>query len=289
MRLHGELPRFQFGEGEEVADQVGEPVRVVLDDAEKAVPAPRVVGQVAGEERLRVSLYHGDRGSQLVGDVGHEVAADLVRLFHGAYVVEYRHHAAQFHPLQERHPVHQGGLPAGKGQLPALLLPFGEHLTARGVEVRVSRDLEKLFPLHIRRGAEHGAEGRIDQGDDRSLVGDHHPFAHSLQDGVQPVPFRGDPVQLLLYPRRHVVHHLGELAQFVGALHRDPRAVLAVPDAGRAGGEGSQVARVDVGEDIGEKKRGDHRDGQRGCQGALQPLFCLLQPGEGEGEADDRA
>ena len=91
--LHVRPAGVQAAEGQQVLDDPGHPVRLADDDVQKAVL--HGAGDVlAVPDGLRVAADVGQRGAQLVGDVGHELLAHLLVFPLGGDVVHYRHHPA---------------------------------------------------------------------------------------------------------------------------------------------------------------------------------------------------
>ncbi len=110
-----------------------------MDDLEEPVPRLVVFGIV--QQRFGVALDGGERRAQLVRDVGHEVAANLVGALEVGDVVHHEHRAAprRFHG---RHAGHQraGGV-AREGQLQAVGLLAGQRAADVFHDARVADGL----------------------------------------------------------------------------------------------------------------------------------------------------
>src|SRR4029434_5153247 len=71
------LPRIEPRQAQQVADQALHALAMPRDDLEELIRLLRI--RTIVQQRLNVATNRRERRTQLVRDVGHEVAADLIR------------------------------------------------------------------------------------------------------------------------------------------------------------------------------------------------------------------
>lgn len=90
--VHGETGGIGRSEGLEIADEPGQPCHLPVQRRQRGL----VRGHDAVEHRLGIALQDGQRGPQLVGHIGHDVAtAPASRLQPICHVIEGRRQLAQ--------------------------------------------------------------------------------------------------------------------------------------------------------------------------------------------------
>ena len=85
--VEADVAGLEMGQCQDVLDQEGQPVRVVLDLFEEAM-GERLGVRLGVEQRLDVSLDDRERGAQLVADVGHEFLPKVLQPLEPGEVVE---------------------------------------------------------------------------------------------------------------------------------------------------------------------------------------------------------
>ena len=79
MHVHHDPAGFEPGNREQVLDEVGEPIRVLLDGLEESRGDLGIIFRAVNES-LDVALDHGKRRAQFMADVGEELRFQLVQL-----------------------------------------------------------------------------------------------------------------------------------------------------------------------------------------------------------------
>ena len=172
-----------MGQCQDVLDQEGQPVGVVLDFFEEAM-GERIGVRLGIEQRLDVPLDDRERGAQLVADVGHEFLPQVFQPLEPSEVVEDEDGAPViFVPVADGHPV----------DLQELLVEVGQHDFLLDDLVVLPQEVDQLVNLVDADGLHHGlvfwlggqleqfAEGRVGKLDDALLVGDEHALGHVLE------------------------------------------------------------------------------------------------------------
>src|SRR5262245_59265639 len=289
--LDRELARLDARQAEEVGHQVGQPLHVGVD-ALKELDVVALVVQRAREQRLDEALDRGQRGLQLVRDVGDEVAPDALQAPQLRDVVQHDDEAALAAALE------------GAGvDLEDALLPAPEEVDLeRLLAARRARAPEQVLELLDRRevpqAPAHGggrddleqrARGLVDEGHAVLLVHRHDALDHARQHGAE--------LRVLLGERRDAARDLGpELVQglaqeadLVGP--RDAHAALVAPggefarDARHGGDRARDPARDEEPEeerDEDARARAEHDRARGGAELALDEAHG--QPGAHEPE-----
>ncbi len=249
---------FDPREQEQVRDDRVEAVHLAEHDAQKALRAG-LVREAVFQQRLDETLDRGDRRPQLVGDVGHEVAADVLQVPQPRHVVHYDQHADL--------------LPAGVVQRRAVGVQ-PTFARAEEAEVAVQRrrtGLEVLDELQQVRLAEHfidaspadqvrldaqqpGARSVHAQHGAREIDG-HHAFFHAGEHGLVLALLPQDALNAIVEHGGHRVERFGQHADFLHGIVG--QAILPVA-AGEAFG-----AAADSLQGADQRPRGQNRAGSR--------------------------
>ena len=189
----------------------------------------------AVEQRFHESLDRGDRRLQLVRDVGHEIAADVLQAAKIGDVVQH-HHGADAAALG----VVQGGAAglqhafviAVQHDVVVDRLVAAQRPADEPPQVGVAHDFLQTAALGLRLiDAQQLARGLV-QADHALLVVDgQHSFDHARQDGPLFVVLADDGADPLLQLLRHLVEGFGQAGQLVRVGHDQAEAELA---AGKA-------------------------------------------------------
>src|SRR5450759_515473 len=209
--------RFEPGQGQQVLDDVGEPDGLTVQVADEAVGDIRVM-RGAGDERLDDRPHVRHRRTELMGDVGHEVAPHALQLALGRNVLKDADHAADLAgPGGDRADLDLEGPPARQRYRDFLL----DDLPAPGF----------LYgPVDSRRVVDLGERPahRVIAGGPQQLLGDRvyhprpqvaaqhdYPDVDVLEDRLEPVALlRQEPVVFA-----HLVGHRVEVLRQVVQLH----------------------------------------------------------------------
>ena len=247
------LPGVQPGQGEQILDDVGHPVRLGQDDPQEALLS--VGGHPAGAvgQGLGVAADVGEGGAQLVGDVGHELPAQLLVPAQVGDVVD-DHQSARLALLVKGGeqqlqipPVHLPLPLQHVGPLQPQHLPQGGHVAE-----------ELLIPGVLPDGAaEHLLRRRVGL-DDPAVVGEgHHTVGHVEEEGVQLVALVLHLLDGVLEPAGHLVEGVGEHADLVVRAHGQPPGEVAAGHLFRSGGELPDGGDHRPGQQEGEQHRDD--------------------------------
>ena len=190
------------------------------DDFQKA---PRVVAilERAAQQRLQVAVDGGERGAQLVGDVGHELRAYLLEPPELGDVVQHHDDAGIIGGQPQRHRIGLDGALEGPGH--AQLASDDGALAAQPapadqlVQADVADDLEQRRALGPRGlEAEHRPGALVHQYDVAAAIDGQHALDHAVEDRADLGPLVleiGEPVPQPLGQR---VDGAGQHADLVG-------------------------------------------------------------------------
>ena len=248
-----------------------------MDDLEEPVPRLVVFGIV--QQRFGVALDGGERRAQLVRDVGHEVAANLVGALEVGDVVHHEHRAAprRFHG---RHAGHQraGGV-AREGQLQAVGLLAGQRAADVFHDARVADGLHVGMVERALLELEDAPGGVVHQLQASLLVDHEHAFHHAGEDGLHPGAVARQAVEAaaqLLHGLVHAAHHLAQVV--VAVIGRRPAEIpqRVAPGGREHGGHPRLLAR----QVAGPRKR-RHRQRERGAGQEREEDWHRHQAGAG--------
>ena len=94
LHVHDDLAGLEPRDGEQVLDEEGEAVGVAVDGLEEPDHGLALI-HGAAEQRLGVALDQGERGSQLMADVGHELPALILQALVLRQVVKHEQGARE--------------------------------------------------------------------------------------------------------------------------------------------------------------------------------------------------
>ncbi len=210
------------------------------------------------EQRFDVPAHGGERRAQLVGDVGDEVAPDLIGSVQVGDVVQHQDGAARNRRCDRRRAGDEErvGL-AGQRQLEAIARrPAQRRGNLRG-DVGVTHDLEVVPSFRRILQLEHPAAGGVDELQPPVIVDDQDPLDHTAEDrfharavGVALGRATGDLAD-------GIVQHARDGSNFVGAVVARRLRQIA---GGVALGDRRNRAHAPA-----EERRHDPRHGQ-GCE-----------------------
>ncbi len=177
------LHSFQLGKREKVVDQGDHPVHIFFDDIEKVLIFFRIAFSIHGLQCFNESLDGGERGFQLVGDIGGECFLHVLKFFDPGDVVEYDQC-----PDPGPGVVMQGG---GVDVEDIFFPPVDQHVFFHGMaggqggldkflEFVVSGRFKDMFSFEYgRRKIEDPSGGLVHGNDSFILVDCDHPFPHA--------------------------------------------------------------------------------------------------------------
>ena len=264
----------QPGEGEEILNDVGHPVRLRDDNVQE------VVGGVQGDvplgvpEGLGIGPDIGQGSPELVGDVGHEFLSPLLVPVLLRHVVKDDEDTS---PL----PVGEGSQIDLQGLVPGLQLPLGEVGPLEGQHLL--EGVNGAEELVIGALGTHGALEHVVGGgvavDELAVVGEgHHAVGHVEKKGVQLVPLVLHGGQSGLEHSGHFVKGAGEDANLVGGLHGQGAAEIPGGHPLRSGGEFFDGVHHGFGEEEAQK-HGDQKADEQGLHDDDKEL--LVESGYG--------
>ena len=171
---------LEGGQREDVLDQVGQPVGVVLDFLEEPVGGCRGV-RLGVEQRLDVALDDGEWRAQLVADVGHELLPHILKALEPGEVVKHKDGApvaALF--FAERHAVNLQEALVEAGQRELLLhdAGFPPQAPDQLVGLMDANGLHDGSAGWIVGQPEQPAEGRVGKLDEPVRAGEQHALRH---------------------------------------------------------------------------------------------------------------
>src|ERR1043166_2343333 len=191
---------FQARDGQQIFNQIGETVSVLLDGVQKAGRQRRVV-LCALEKRFDKTLNQRKRRAQFMADVGEKFLARVLQLSQARQIVKHENRSL-LRPMGVKHRgradldpslVHARQLDfrtAYRTLAPEALGDGGQFLQAKGLENR-------LAPHIIRKPAEP-LQGLIDQLDAARAVQNEHALGHAVEEDLLLGLFFGQGLFVLL-------------------------------------------------------------------------------------------
>ncbi len=129
---------FELRQGQKIADQGGEPFRMVFDDIGKALGGGGIFADQAAAQGFGITTDDGDRGAQFMGDIGDKIAANGFEAFNLADIMKDGNNADQFVIFEERDPVGEEGGVAVKDEFVRFFAAAGQHPPEGFMQGRVS-------------------------------------------------------------------------------------------------------------------------------------------------------
>ena len=222
--LQGASLPFQTGQHQQILQHAGQRTAVTVDDGRKVL---RLFRGIHAEQGLGIALDGGQRRAQLMGDIGHEIAADALQLHQVADVAEDQYRAqtgiGQYGQGDEHRedPAAQMQLhlAQGTGHIQILVPVAGGRAGHLGgaqhgihgiLQFGRGDHLDDRAARHVGHLGEEAGKGAVAAADAPLRPQHQHAVAHGVEHALQLGGLvRGD-AHLLADAVGHAVHGLGQ-------------------------------------------------------------------------------
>ena len=203
-----------------------------------------LIRQRPAQQGFGAAFYGGERGFELVRNVGHEIFAQVLEFAGAGDVPGHQHaaaHGAVLHYGRGGHAQHRAG-GGGRFEFQLHWLAAGQGLYSGRGKLRPAGHAGQPHTFRLETFDAHELAGaRIYAGYDAAAVGDHYRLGHVAEGGFQLQAAQFGLAHFQCHLFGHEIERLGKFFEFPGGAYRD--AVAEIP-RGEAFGAGYDLAEL---------------------------------------------
>ncbi len=233
----GVFSLFDFRETEQVFDDGVQAVGLLGNDAQESLGVDWVLAG-AVEQRFDEALDGGDGSFEFVGDVGHEIAANVLQPTKIRNVVQHDDGAdgAAFRIVQRRAVrLHHALTVSQQNDVGLDRLAASQRPADEAAQVGVAHHFAERAALGLREvDRQQPRRGGVHADDVFVAVDGQHAFGHAGQHGLLFVVVLNQYADLVLYPGGHIVESIGQFGEFARVGHGRAGAHWPLPSRSAA-------------------------------------------------------